>query len=137
MPYARMKVEFQKIRDATESYSWGSVQGVSIRIKAYGTPYNECKVLADAKNPHSQTMRGFATPKKSKAAVSIAAALQSSQRQDDAQSQSIRVSLPWETAYGREKLAVVVPHVLSEEECRAIIPPRNGSRPYLKELLMW
>jgi len=38
--------EFQKIRDALSSHDWGSVQGVSIRIKALGTEYDECKVLA-------------------------------------------------------------------------------------------
>ena len=47
MPYDTMKREFRSICEATESHSWGSVEGVGIRIKAFGSPYNECKVLAD------------------------------------------------------------------------------------------
>jgi len=48
MPYSEMKREFGKMRAATESHDWGSVEGMSIRIKAHGGPYSYCRILADA-----------------------------------------------------------------------------------------
>lgn len=38
--------EFDRVRKATEKYNWGAVEGVSIRIKVLGSPYEDCKVLA-------------------------------------------------------------------------------------------
>ncbi|KAL7537238.1 hypothetical protein ACHAXR_007682 [Thalassiosira sp. AJA248-18] len=49
-PNLNLKREFGNIREATKSHNWGSVQGVSIRIKALGGPYEECIVLADARS---------------------------------------------------------------------------------------
>lgn len=37
---------FKEIRDTLRNHDWGTVQGVSIRVKAIGTPYNQCAVLA-------------------------------------------------------------------------------------------
>ena len=37
---------FAEIRDATKSHDWGNVEGVSVRVKAVGGPYEECMVLA-------------------------------------------------------------------------------------------
>ena len=48
MPYDEMKREFGKMRAATESHDWGTVEGTSIRIKAYGGSYSNCRILADA-----------------------------------------------------------------------------------------
>lgn len=63
----------------------------------------------------------FATPTKSMpAAASISAVLQSSQQQAP-RSQKISISLPWEVSFGEEKLSFIVPDVLSEDECNAII----------------
>jgi hypothetical protein len=40
------KKDVESIRKAIEDFEWGSVQGVSIRIKVVGTAgYDECKVL--------------------------------------------------------------------------------------------
>lgn len=74
-------------------------------------------------------MNRFETPPKSRVATpfgfSIAPILRESQRQHatlGAQRQAIRVPLPWEThCGGREKVAFVVPDVLDEAECDAII----------------
>ena len=63
MPYGEMKQEFGKMRAATESHNWGSVEGMSIRIKAHGGPYSDCRILADA-----TTCIG-PSPKKAKAAT--------------------------------------------------------------------
>jgi hypothetical protein len=38
--------EFARVRKALENHDWGSVQGVSVRIKVCGTDYSECLVLA-------------------------------------------------------------------------------------------
>jgi len=48
MPSGEMKREFGRMRAATESHDWGSVEGMSIRIKAHGGPYSDCRILADA-----------------------------------------------------------------------------------------
>jgi hypothetical protein len=48
MPYDDMKREFWNMRTTTKSHDWGIVEGMSIRIKAYGGPYFDCRVLADA-----------------------------------------------------------------------------------------
>jgi hypothetical protein len=48
MPYDQMKREFWSMRTTTKSHDWGIVEGMSIRIKAYGGPYFDCRVLADA-----------------------------------------------------------------------------------------
>ncbi len=63
MPYGEMKREFGRMRAATGSHDWGSVEGMSIRIKAHGGPYSDCRILADA-----TTCIG-PSPKKSKAAT--------------------------------------------------------------------
>ena len=42
------KREFANIREATRMVDFGSVQGISIRIKAFGGPYDECRVLAES-----------------------------------------------------------------------------------------
>jgi hypothetical protein len=40
------KKQVESIRKAVKDFEWGSVQGVSIRIKIVGEPgYDECKVL--------------------------------------------------------------------------------------------
>ncbi|KAL7534827.1 hypothetical protein ACHAXR_006101 [Thalassiosira sp. AJA248-18] len=71
----------------------------------------------------TEIMDGFITPTKESmpTAASITAALQEPQRHNSERLQPIHLSLPWETSFGQEKLAVIVPHVLSEEECTAII----------------
>jgi hypothetical protein len=38
--------EFERVRRALASHEWGTLEGVSIRIKQVGTPYDQCKVLA-------------------------------------------------------------------------------------------
>jgi len=38
--------DFRRIRKELAGKDWGTVQGVSIRIKLLGTEWNECKVLA-------------------------------------------------------------------------------------------
>ncbi|KAL9188191.1 hypothetical protein ACHAXT_006569 [Thalassiosira profunda] len=47
------KRAFAKIREATRSHNWGSVEGISIRIKEMGSPYEECIVLAAARPPEA------------------------------------------------------------------------------------
>ena len=42
------KQAFAKIRDSTRNVDFGSVKGVSIRIKTLGSPYDECLVLAES-----------------------------------------------------------------------------------------
>ena len=70
-----------------------------------------------------KTMDGFTTPIKSKASASIIASALKAPPLDDTVDQSppISVSLPWEKSLGQEKLALVTPHVLSEEECNTTI----------------
>jgi hypothetical protein len=38
--------QFQRVRKALASHDWGTLEGVSIRIKKVGTDYDQCKVLA-------------------------------------------------------------------------------------------
>lgn len=40
-------VQFQRVRKALATHKWGSLQGISIRIKVLGGEYDECKVLAE------------------------------------------------------------------------------------------
>jgi hypothetical protein len=42
----KAKEQFEKVRKALANHRWGSLQGVSVRIKLVGTPYEECRVLA-------------------------------------------------------------------------------------------
>jgi len=65
----------------------------------------------------------FETPQKPKAAAaaSIAAALQTSHQHDTTQSIPIKISIPWGRDGMEEKLAFIVPNVLTENECNAII----------------
>ena len=48
MLHDEMKREFGRMRAATESHDWGVVEGTSIRIKAHGSSYSDCRILADA-----------------------------------------------------------------------------------------
>ena len=38
--------QFARVRTALQDHDWGTVQGVSVRIKAVGTDCSECRVLA-------------------------------------------------------------------------------------------
>jgi hypothetical protein len=38
--------QFGKVRKALADHDWGSLEGVSVRIKVLGSPYNKCRVLA-------------------------------------------------------------------------------------------
>lgn len=42
------KQAFAKVRDSTRNVDFGSVKGVSIRIKTLGSPYDECLVLVES-----------------------------------------------------------------------------------------
>jgi hypothetical protein len=39
---------FAKLRTSTVGHQWGTVSGVSIRLKFFGTPYDECIIVAQA-----------------------------------------------------------------------------------------
>ena len=122
MPFADMKREFGKIRNI--SHDFGTVEGVSIRIKAFGKGYDECKILASAtkalveatpKKKAATSSVALTTPPVRKASsVSIATALQSS---GVPRATPIHLSLPFE----KEKLAAVLPGILTNGECQAII----------------
>lgn len=47
MSYNAMKYEFNKLKNATNQHDWGSVEGISIRVKEYGSSYDNCRVLAE------------------------------------------------------------------------------------------
>ena len=47
MSYNAMKYEFNKLRNATNQHDWGSVEGISIRVKEYGSSYDNCRVLVE------------------------------------------------------------------------------------------
>ncbi len=65
-------------------------------------------------------MNGFSTPKKSAVSCrSIAAALEP--HDNAARPDPIFVSVPWEQSFGRDKLAVLLPRLLSGGECKSII----------------
>lgn len=46
MDSSKMKKSFESIRKTVANHDWGYVEGVSIRIKVMGEPYNDCKVIA-------------------------------------------------------------------------------------------
>ena len=50
MSYNAMKYEFSKLRNATIQHDWGSVEGISIRVKEYGSSYDNCRVLVECSN---------------------------------------------------------------------------------------
>ena len=49
-PNQTATVEFQRVKRALAKHEWGSLKGVTIRIKELGSPYDECKVLVQAEN---------------------------------------------------------------------------------------
>ena len=60
------KQEFARIREATRNVDFGCVQGVSIRIKAFGCPYDDCLVLAESSSQgRSNDANGKNQPSKS------------------------------------------------------------------------
>lgn len=64
-------------------------------------------------------MDGFSTPKKMSSTRSIASALEP--HDNTARPQPMFVSVPWEQSFGRDKLAVLLPELLSGGECKSII----------------
>jgi hypothetical protein len=38
--------QLKRVRTAMQDYAWGSLKGVTIRVKVVGQAYDECKVLA-------------------------------------------------------------------------------------------
>lgn len=118
LEYSDMKREFAKTR-AAWTRDHGSVKGVSIRIGAHRCSYDETKILADV-HTNRTTTEGATVAATTTSQTSIADALQSSYLSD---MQPIHLSLPWEekTPEGKEKLAAVIPGVLSSDECSALI----------------
>jgi len=48
MPWQSFNRECSKVRNGVSAQSFGSVQGVSIRLKVIGSPYDHCRVLVGA-----------------------------------------------------------------------------------------